>query len=324
MFGNFHRFISRTYFARRAAYNELNEREGGDGMGGEVYADLLFLVNFSMDFLCFYLCARLLRRPLSLWRGMLASALGGVYAVVVLFLTMGKVPAFLLDVAVCFALCAVAMMGKQERFRSLARLTALYLLISVLLGGLMTALYAQLNRIPGLVDRVEADGGATWLFFGLSLLSAGLTALWGRCFKKSTRKIEVTVTVENGGHRVLLDGMCDSGNLLRDPISGKCVIPVEISRLQGVFPPVLIRTAASSAVSEEAAKLSGEYARMVRLIPTRTATGERMLVAIAPEHIYVEEKGKGERHEVSALIAPTKLTEKSDGIAALVPSELMI
>ena len=45
-------------------------------MGGEVYADLLFLVNFSMDFLGFYLCARLLHRPLSLWRGVLASALG--------------------------------------------------------------------------------------------------------------------------------------------------------------------------------------------------------------------------------------------------------
>ena len=35
-------------------------------MGNEVYADLLFLVNFSMDFLCFYLCARLLHRPLTL------------------------------------------------------------------------------------------------------------------------------------------------------------------------------------------------------------------------------------------------------------------
>ncbi len=293
-------------------------------MGDAVYADLLFLVNFSMDFLCFYLCARLLRRPLSLWRAMLASALGGVYAVVVLFLTVGKVPAFLLDALVCFALCAVAMMGKRERFRSLARLTALYLLISVLLGGIMTALYAQLNRIPGLTDRVEADGVSAWLFFGLSVVSAVLTVLWGRCFKRSTRKTAVTVTIESGGRRAVLEGICDSGNLLRDPISGKCVIPAEISRLQGVFPPALMRAAASSAISEEMAKLSGECARMVRLIPTRTATGERMMPAITPDRVYIQEQGKAEAHEVSALIAPTKLTEKSDGIAALVPSELML
>ena len=75
-------------------------------MGGEVYADLLFLVNFSMDFLCYYLCARLLRRPLSLWRGIAASALGGIYAVAVLFLYADRVPAFLLDVIICFVLCS--------------------------------------------------------------------------------------------------------------------------------------------------------------------------------------------------------------------------
>lgn len=293
-------------------------------MGNEVYADLLFLVNFSMDFLCFYLCARLLRRPLSLWRGMLASALGGVYAVAVLFLTVGKVPAFLLDALVCFALCAVAMMGKRERFRSLARLTALYLLISVLLGGVMTALYAQLNRIPGLTDCVESDGISTWLFFGMSVVSAVLTALWGRCFKRSTRKVAVRVTVEMGGRQVALDGMCDSGNLLRDPISGKCVIPAEISRLEGVFPSELLRAAASSSVSEQVAKLSEEYAKKVRLIPARTATGERMMLAVSPDCVYIQEQGNEEAHEVSALIAPTKLTSKQDGIAALVPSEWTI
>jgi stage II sporulation protein GA (sporulation sigma-E factor processing peptidase) len=293
-------------------------------MGNEVYADLLFLVNFSMDFLCFYLCARLLRRPMSLWRGMLASALGGVYAIAVLFLTVGKVPAFLLDALVCFALCAVAMMGKRERFRSLARLTALYLLISVLLGGVMTALYAQLNRIPGLTDRIEADGISTWLFFGMSVVSAVLTALWGRCFKRSTRKVAMRVTVEMGGRQAVLDGMCDSGNLLRDPISGKCVIPVEISRLEGVFPPALLRAAASTSVSEQVAKLSGEYAKKVRLIPARTATGECMMLAVNPDCVYIQEQGEEEAHEVSALIAPTKLTSKQDGIAALVPSEWMI
>jgi MFS family permease len=75
---------------------------------GEVYADVFFLVNFSMDFLCFYLCARLLHRPLSLWRGMLASALGGIYAVAALFLTLDRAPAFALDALVWVVLGAVA------------------------------------------------------------------------------------------------------------------------------------------------------------------------------------------------------------------------
>lgn len=292
-------------------------------MEQQVYADLLFLVNFSMDFLGFYLTARLLHRPLSLWRGILASALGGVYAVAVLFLTVGKVPAFLLDALVCIALCAVAMVGRHEKWKSLLRLCALYLLISVLLGGAMTLLYSQLNRIPGLTDRVSEEGLSTWLFFGLAVVSGVMTALWGRCFKQTTHK-RVDVIVEQNGNSVRLAGLCDSGNLLRDPISAKVVIPTDASRLEGVLPPPLLRTALSERVSEAMEDLPAEIARAVRLIPARTAVGERMMVAFAPDAIYVCEAGQDDKRQVSALIAPTKLTDKKDGIAALVPSELMI
>ncbi len=292
-------------------------------MGGEVYADLLFLVNFSMDFLGFYLCARLLHRPLSLWRGVLASALGGVYAVAVLFLTVGKVPAFLLDALVCVALCAVAMAGRHERWKSLLRLCALYLLISVLLGGAMTLLYSQLNRIPGLTDQVAEDGLSAWLFFILAIISAVLTALWGRCFKRTTHK-RVDVIIEQNGASVRLAGLCDSGNLLRDPISGKPVIPADTVHLAPLLPPPLLRAVKSDRVTEAIESMPSDVARSVRLIPARTALGERMMIAFAPERIYLCEVGRHDKRQVSALIAPTALTGKKDGIAALVPSELMI
>lgn len=291
-------------------------------MGGEVYADLLFLVNFSMDFLCFYLCARLLHRPLPLWRGMLASALGGVYAVAVLFLTVGKIPAFLIDAAVCVALCAVAMASRREKWRSLFKLSALYLLVSMVLGGVMTALYAQLNRIPGVTDRVEADGLSAWVFFGIAVLSAVLTALWGRCFRRTTAKTCVTVVIEQDGCRTALEGIVDSGNLLRDPMSGRVVIPVEIARLHGVAPPELLRLCASEALSD-IADVDEVLMRRVRLIPARGATGERLMVGWSPDRIYIIEDGKQDERAVEALIAPVHLSDRRDGIAALVPSELI-
>lgn len=293
-------------------------------MGQEVYADLLFLVNFSMDFLGFYLCARLLHRPLSLWRAVLASALGGVYAVAVLFWTVGRVPAFLLDAVVCVALCALCMAGRRERWSSLLRLSGLYLLISMLLGGAMTLLYSQLNRIPGLTDQVSEDGLSTWLFFGLAVISAVLTTLWGRCFKRATVERHVTVIIEEGEHRVELSGFCDSGNLLREPISGRLVIPVECSLLQEVMPSSLLQAAVSPHISEAVEALPVSLTRRVRLIPARTALGERLMLAIAPEHVYLKDPQEDEAHEVKALIAPTGLTDRADGIAALVPSELMM
>ena len=54
----------------------------------DVYADLLFLVNFSMDFLCLYLSIKLLHLPRVRWRMLSAAALGGVYSVVALLLSV--------------------------------------------------------------------------------------------------------------------------------------------------------------------------------------------------------------------------------------------
>ena len=296
-------------------------------MGNEVYADLLFLVNFSMDFLCFYLCARLLHRPLSLWRGVLASALGGVYAVAVLFWTVGALPAFLLDALVCVALCAVAMASRRESWRRLLETSALYLLVSSVLGGVMTLLYSQLNRIPGVTDRVEEDGLTAWLFFALALVSSVLTALWGRCFRREAGKTRVRVAVEQEGRRAELCGIVDSGNLLRDPNSGRPVIPVEAEQLREIAPPSLLALTEQTPTASVLAALDddadGTLARRLRLIPARSATGERLMVGWCPDRITVTEEGKQDERVIEALIAPVHLSDRKDGIAALLPSELI-
>ena len=297
--------------------------KGGEWVPNEVYADLLFLVNFSMDFLGFYLTARLLHRPLSLWRGVLASALGGVYAVAVLFLTVGRVPAFLIDLAVCFALCAIALVGRREGLRSCLRLGGLYLLVSVVLGGAMTLLYAQLNRIPGLTDRVEEDGLSAWLFLVLAVASAVMTSLWGRSFRRTTTRREVGLVIEHGGQTVRLRAFCDSGNLLRDPISAKPVVVVEADCLRPLVPAALCRAADGAALPQAVAALPSEAASNFRLIPAKTAAGEGLLVGFLPDHIYVRENDAKEAREISALVALTKLNEKA-GIEALLPGELMI
>ena len=296
-------------------------------MGNEVYADLLFLVNFSMDFLCFYLCARLLHRPLTLWRGVVASCLGGVYAVAVLFWTVGRLPAFLLDAAVCVALCAVAMASRHETWRSIFKLSALYLLVSSVLGGVMTLLYSQLNRIPGVTDRVEEDGLTAWLCFGLALVSSVLTALWGRCFRREAARTRVRVAVEQQGRRAELCGIVDSGNLLRDPISGRPVIPVEAEQLRAVAPPSLLdlteQTISADALAVLEREGRGELAKRLRFIPARSATGERLMVGWHPDRITVTEEGKQDERVIDALIVPVHLSDRGDGIAALLPSELI-
>ena len=60
-------------------------------MEQNVYVDLLFLIDFSMDFMCFYITSKILHRKISPIRTVLACILGGVYSVTVLFITTGKI-----------------------------------------------------------------------------------------------------------------------------------------------------------------------------------------------------------------------------------------
>ena len=76
-----------------------------------VYGDLLFMINFSMDFLCFYFSCLLTHRKLPNLRAVIASSLGGIYSVVVLFMSVKQPLAFILDVFALFLMCAIEAPG---------------------------------------------------------------------------------------------------------------------------------------------------------------------------------------------------------------------
>ncbi len=153
-------------------------------MTTDVYGDILFLINAGMDCLSCLLTARLLRRHIRGGRLALASLLGGVYAVAALFVNVGRAAALALDCLMCLCLCALVFLPGQEagrrRWLSVFPACGVYLLGSLVLGGVMTGLYNLLNRAgcPDALAGMGADGPTAWLFALLALLS-GLLSLWG-------------------------------------------------------------------------------------------------------------------------------------------------
>ena len=152
-------------------------------MGQTVYVDLLFMINFSMDFLCFLLTSKLFGIKLSLGRSILAAAMGGVYSVAALFIGVGRGAALLIDVATCALMCAICFGGKKKN-RSLPIYILTYLAISMMLGGVMTALFNLVNKLELPLPQNSSDGISVWMFAALALISAGVTLLGGALFKK--------------------------------------------------------------------------------------------------------------------------------------------
>lgn len=281
-----------------------------------VYVDLYFLINFSMDFLCFFLAARLLSQRLSLPRTLLASALGGIYANIALFLPVSALAALLIDMAVCALLCAVALLRPHEG-RRLPLFVLVYVATSMVLGGVMTALFHLFNRLALPISDIESDGISVWLLAVLVLISALLTRLCGCLFARRAGRREATVTIALDGRIRTLTALCDTGNQLREPISGKPCIVVDCDRLAGFLSEELLASARAERPPD--ASLLAQYATRIRLVPAYAATGSRPLLALRVDHVTVGDKESP--HEVDALVVLSPLRGTAD---ALIPPELLL
>ena len=289
----------------------------------DVYADLLFLINAGMDGLCFCLTGRLLHRKLSLWRVLLGSVIGGAYAVIALFFETGQAWTLIRDAGVCLVLCAIVFLHLRSPggLRQCLSAAAVYTVLSMLLGGIMTALYNLFNRI-GLQDILPAgeEGLGAWLFALLACVGSMITLSGSRFFSKASTIRPCRVTVELDGRSRDFEGMIDTGNLLRDPMSGRLVICIARNLLVKLLSPELAR-ALTDSQSITSIPLSPSDARRLRLIPAGTATGRGILPGFVPDGIRITYtlKGKTQERIVQAVIASSEITATE----AIVPAELL-
>lgn len=280
----------------------------------EVYIDLYFLVNASMDLLCLTMSAAILHRPARRWRLLLAALSGGGYAAVMLLWGPGGAPGVALDLAAAVLLAAIAFFRRGQRIRRLFQSAAVYALLSAVLGGLMTVLYSFLNRLHLPLESLQGDGLSAWMFALLAAVAGFFTLRGGKLFRRAaaTKEVWLEVTVE--GKSVRLHALVDSGNLLRDPIGGRSVVIADPAKLEPILPAGL-----RASLQHPTEALSTEAARRIRLIPAKSATGEGLLAAFLPDRLVLC-NGR-ERTEADDLIALSPLGESASGYDALISLE---
>ena len=281
-----------------------------------VYGDLLFFVNFCMDFQCLFLVARLLRRPFAVRRAVLFSALGALYACTALFVSVPGAVAFVMDLAVCFLMCLGVFVGTGRGFLRFLVPFSLYFGVSFAMGGMISGLSTLLAKLE-----LPLAGGSTdssVLFFLLAALGGALTFLWGRLCQRRGRGERLRVTLRLQGKELCVEGIVDTANLLRDPLGGRPVAILD-QRLAREWLPAPLRLAAEG--GGDVTALPAEMARRVRMIPTRTVAGQGMLLAVAPDAAVLE-GDRGARH-VELLVAPAPISTGERGINILLPAAIL-
>lgn len=287
-------------------------------MRQEVYADLLFLINFSMDFLCLYLTARFLRLRIRPALITLAAAIGGVYSVVSLFLPFGRLLTALIDFSVCALLCGVTYFSKTKKPRQFAKEIFVYILVSMALGGIMTALFNLLNKLD-LPLQSGGDSISSWLFLLLAIVSGAAAMSSGNILRRMAARKIMNVRIVFDRKSVAFSGMTDTGNVLRDPASGKPVIITDIRATLPILPAEVVEAVVSGKL-DSIPSLPARYAGRIRIIPSVTISGSRLIIGIVPDKIILS--GEHGDKDVTAIFAPVKISSLPEGCAAIIPGEL--
>lgn len=193
-----------------------------------VYADVLWLVNFVLDWVLLWAVARFGGVAARGWRLVAAAALGAVYGVGLVLPALA--PLYIMPLPLLVPLIMLRVAFGAMPVRRMAWLLLCFYLLAVAMGGAALAVrYLLVGTVDGL--------GAGWLL--PALLVAALAAVISVSYVRQALRqsgLQVLAQIELGGKRVEVRCFLDSGNSLREPLSGRPVMIVELAALLPLLP----------------------------------------------------------------------------------------
>ena len=169
----------------------------------EVYIDIVMVLNFLVDFFLLMGTNRLCGYPVFAKQCALAAVLGGVYGGACLLPGLLFLGNSLWRLVFLILMAGIAFGWK----RSSARRGVVFLLVSLALGGLMSV-----------------TGNKSVLGLFAAALGVCLLCGLGLAGRSQTRLVPVRLSYENKNVKLL--ALHDTGNSLRDPITGRSVLVV--------------------------------------------------------------------------------------------------
>ena len=263
-----------------------------------IYGDVLLLVDFCMNCFALYITAYLIRRHVKTLCLVGAALVGGIYNVAAVYLNTDNLLAKLTAAAVGLLMCYIAFGGYH-----FVRTALTFFAVSALIGGLMYGVYFLFGSyhtdLFGNTRGYAYTHIPLWMFAALAGVSFILAVIFSRLGRDVTDRREATVTVTTANGCKVLHLLLDSGNLVREPISGKYVL---IVGLDAVAP--LLTDAERRAIADRDA--DALLRRRFRLICARGMDGTpRTLYGFVPDSIVYTDGKKSVK--LDAYLAPTPI-----------------
>jgi stage II sporulation protein GA (sporulation sigma-E factor processing peptidase) len=262
-----------------------------------LYLDVIWFLNFCIDYVLITLTAYVLKRNASKTRILLASLLASSYVFLVVYpelmIFSQPVIKFLLSIVIMIVAFGF------KRFRFILKNTAMFYFVSFVTGGGIFALHyfmqSDVAIMNGVISTKSSGMGdpVSWLF-----VVGGVPVLWYFSKKRvddiSVEKMDsnslVTVKISIGEVIISAIGLIDTGNKLYDPISKMPVMILDMNKHAESFPEV-IQSAAKDVMSIGTEENEHPWLNRLRIVPYRAVGHQQFLACLKPDRIEIEKDG---------------------------------
>ena len=262
----------------------------------EIYADVVFLINWTMDLFLFWITGILAKKRIKLSRLILGSAAAALlYCILVFAPRISRYYNFFSSLIVLMG--GILITFDMKDLKEFAKLLIFAHISAFAVGGIGSALFYYSN----MGDIIGNAIGLTMNYFSLKILAAA-TCLSYIAIKVSTKLINkitmrkqviYNIRIAFGGKTVGLPALVDTGHTLTDPLSKAPVIIVELEYIKEFLSEKmqdLYHIGAENDLSMVISALSGgDMEKNIRMIPYRSLGNENgMLMDFKPAFVEIE------------------------------------
>ena len=254
-----------------------------------IYVDIVLLENLCMNYIILFGTAYIIKIKVKHIRILLASLIGAVYAVLAY---AGVFPIYAnLITKIILSICMTYIAFNPKKLKGLIKELILFYLVSFALGGCAFALLyivrpqdifmkngVYIGTYPLKIALLGGITGFVITYVAIKIVKTRITKneiIYKAIIKIEEQEIEINV-------------LLDTGNMLKDPISGDAVIMVEKNKLYKILPNKMLDNTNKFLGGEFENAESLEYRKRIRFIPF-TSVGKQngMLLGIKPDLVKI-------------------------------------
>ena len=282
-----------------------------------IYIDIIIVENLIMNYIILYATGLISKSPKSYLRMFLASLIGAVYATLEYILKVNIYSNIILKTILSIIIVYIAF--NPQDVKKMCKQLVLFYVTTFTFGGIATYLIYVLKPQNIIIKNGMYVGTYVLkvIFVGAIIGTIILAIAFKMAKNKITKKDMICkVKIKLNGKEETVEAMVDTGNMLKEPITGTPVVVVERTSLYELLPKEILNNTESilggdfEKIPEE---IKNEYVPKLKLIPFASLGKQNgMLVGIKPEKIEVINEQTEEEKNAIIGIYNKSLTEKGE------------